>query len=128
MDNADNVEGFMAEKAGVARPSSSSSSSGSSADQLLRGLPYRISSSASASKEQLLVQVGAANALFWLCLAAWLDSVLVTVLVVRGLPANALSPVTIHLASMCAQTVELGKYTWLSACWKSGPLVCLYGH
>jgi hypothetical protein len=64
MDNADNVEGFMAEKAGVARPSSSSSSSssrggsGSSADQLLRGLPYRVSSSASASKEQLLVQVG----------------------------------------------------------------------
>ncbi|KAF6261120.1 hypothetical protein COO60DRAFT_810130 [Scenedesmus sp. NREL 46B-D3] len=57
MDNADNVEGFMAEKAGVARPSSSSSGGGGgSADQLLRGLPYRISSSASASKEQLLVQ------------------------------------------------------------------------
>jgi hypothetical protein len=69
MDNADNVEGFMAEKAGVARRrpstnSSSSSSNPSSASSsatepdLLCGAPYRVSSSASASKDQVLVQVG----------------------------------------------------------------------
>lgn len=44
----------MAEKAGVWRPASSSSSP----EQLLQGAPFRISSSASASKEQLLMQVG----------------------------------------------------------------------
>jgi hypothetical protein len=83
MDNADNVEGFMAEKAGVWRktPTSSSSSnnthsssssggdagskdssSSSSKDapepDLLSGLPFRISSSMSAGKDQVLVQVG----------------------------------------------------------------------
>jgi hypothetical protein len=66
MDNGDNVEGFMAEKAGVIRHTSSSSSSkggssGSSKDSsepdLLSGRPYRVSSSMSASKDQTLVQV-----------------------------------------------------------------------
>jgi hypothetical protein len=73
MDNADSVEGFMAEKAGVFRHNTSSSSSStgggsrgsssssrdsSSEPDLLSGLPYRMSSSMSASKEQMLVQVG----------------------------------------------------------------------
>lgn len=67
MDNGDNVEGFMAEKAGVIRHTSSSSSSSkggssgnskdSSEPDLLSGLPYRVSSSMSASKDQTLVQV-----------------------------------------------------------------------
>ena len=64
----------MAEKAGVFRHNTSSSSSSStgggsrgsssnsrdssSEPDLLSGLPYRMSSSMSASKEQMLVQVG----------------------------------------------------------------------
>jgi hypothetical protein len=46
----------MAEKAGVMRTKASSSSSSSEPD-LLAGLPYRVSSSMSASKDQMLVQV-----------------------------------------------------------------------
>jgi hypothetical protein len=63
MDSGDSVEGFMAEKAGVIRHTSSSSSikGGGSKDSgepdLLSGLPYRVSSSMSASKDQTLVQV-----------------------------------------------------------------------
>lgn len=59
MDNADSVEGFMAEKAGVMRTKArgSSSNNSSSEPDLLSGLPYRVSSSMSASKDQMLVQV-----------------------------------------------------------------------
>jgi hypothetical protein len=49
LDNSDNVEGFMADKTGVMRLQGP--------DQLLSGAPYRLSSSASAGKEQLLMQV-----------------------------------------------------------------------
>lgn len=59
MDNTDNVEGILAEKSGVWRHAAdpSGSSSNSSADSILCGAPYRISSSINASKEQMLVQV-----------------------------------------------------------------------
>ena len=67
MDNADNIEGFLAERAGVARlqqcdekrerHEAGRATSGGAADPLLHGVPYRLSSSASAGKDQLLVQV-----------------------------------------------------------------------
>jgi hypothetical protein len=43
MDDGDGVEGFLAEKAGVA---------GRAAGDLLGGAPYRLSASAQATKEQ----------------------------------------------------------------------------
>ncbi|GBF93385.1 hypothetical protein Rsub_06423 [Raphidocelis subcapitata] len=55
MDDGDGVEGFMAEKSGVAARS---------AGDLLGGAPYRLSGSAQATKEQLLVSARADTTLY----------------------------------------------------------------
>lgn len=55
MDDGDGVEGFMADKAGVA---------GRAPGDLLGGAPFRLSLSAQATKEQLLASAHAEAAVY----------------------------------------------------------------